>query len=282
MADFEVKSSEEIEELSEEDMKTYEADLSVYTEENLAQQLEDQDDPDAEAEVVKDEVVKDEKTEPDTTQDNYKARYEGLTPKLNQQAEEIRSLKQKLETKEPEQEGIVFDPDRHIELLNSDPKQAADYYYDNYIKPKNDAANAISDRENQEKAANELTTSSVTEFSKLKEVVEIMDGKPEIGTEFGDFLIKEVQTPKNGFTVDGLKKAFNWFRHDTVIKETKEQSKRDTIKQLNDANPDVVTLTNAKDSKAAGTNLKKMDRIQAAEYGENLSDEELDKLLDDI
>jgi len=286
MADeFEVKSADEIEQLSEEDQTQYETDLADYTEKNLESELESQGADEEETDISETEETVGEELESDTNreEDNYKARYEGLTPKLNQQAEEIRELKEKLEGKKEVaiDQDEIFDPEKWRDLLDSNPQEASDYYYKSYIKPQMTQENAIATQESEIANAQNLTVKSISEFSKLDEVVKVMEGKPELGDAFGKFLTSQVQAPRTGFKVEDLQKAWKWFRHEEVITETKEQAKRDTIQQLNDANPDVITLTNAKDSKAIGNNLKKMNREQAAELGNSMSDEELNKLLDD-
>ncbi|GAG41869.1 unnamed protein product, partial [marine sediment metagenome] len=160
------------------------------------------------------------------------------------------------------------------------PKEAADYYHKLYTKPLLDQENAVTTQQNQIQQAQETTVNSVQEFSKSEAVVKVLTEKPELGDAFGKFIKSEIQPPKGGYTVKDLERAWNWFRHEDVISETKEDTKRETIQQLNDANPDVITLTNAKDSKATGSNLKKMSREQAAEHGASISEEELNKLID--
>lgn len=289
MEEFDIKSSEELEGMSDEDRSQYEQDLDDYTQKNLDNELELQGE---EEDEPKEELEEEAKVKPDASMDedtnqNYKARYEGLTPKFNEVTEENRKLKERLdalESKIPdkkEDEPVVFDPEKYRDMMDTNPTEASKYYYEHYVKPQLQQENAQRERETSLQRAQETTVRSVQEFGQLEEVQKVMQDKPELGDAFGKYLREEVQIPGNGFTVDDLKRHWKRFRVDDLIVEKTEEAKRDVISKLNSANPETITLTNAKDSKSSKTDLKKMNRNTAAEFGESLEDEDLDKLLDE-
>lgn len=274
--EFEVKSSEELESMSEEDRASYEQALDDYTQKNFESELDKQQ----EEEDSSDEELEKQIQQPEEPKEDYLERYKGASRKINELQDELKRLRESQTVREsqPEKNQEVFDPEEYRELLDRNPAKAADYYYNTYVKPQMEQENHARTQEQQIQQAQETTLRSVNEFSKLENVQKVMNDKPELGDEFGKFLRENIQPPRNGYTVDDLKRAWNWFRYEDNLNEVKENTKRDTVKQLNDANPDVVTLTNAKDSKAI--NVKKMNREQASEYGEGLTDEELEKELE--
>ena len=289
-------NEEEKEESLEEDKEELEKEMEET--ESEEESKEDSTEEETQESEESEESSKEDKRFEGKTKEDVEKSYHELEKLYQKQANELgnsRKSQQKIDDLEKRIEELSkskeevpvreqFDPDKYSQLLIDDPAEAARYYHELYIVPKEEerAANiqAQKDAEQAEKVQQENIHKTLKSFEEFFELDEFKEIGQEEGNKFGSFIRETIQPPKSGyFTVDDLKKAYSWFNPEKAI----VTAKKEVLKKVEDAAPEVKTISAASGAKVKSTSMPKgLNAQEMAEWAEqNMTTEEMEKMLDE-
>lgn len=206
---------------------------------------------------------------------------------LRKVASKIEELEKRLEVSKPPEEGDevpVFDGEEYSQLLVENPTEAAKYLWERHTLPQLQEYEKLKEDKLNEQQTQQREKENIQKqndsFKEFFDMDEFKDMDEVEGNKFGVFLRENVRLPKQGyFSKDDLIRAYSWFNPERQILEVKKK----TIQQMEDAAPEVATLTGGKDAKGKAPKVPEGDMFDVADWAEdNLSPEEIEKRIKEM